>query len=172
MPTEPSSSLKRKQLDQLFLVDSTVSIATGLLLTITPHRLLFLLPSAASVLPYNHNVHEALRLYGCLRIAVGWMLYKIRAVDDGYFRRGVTEALCVCYALQSLVVLRAQLTSGSRASPTSTDSGGGMAAAVINWVVFVVLAAIGSAYGRYRFGRGGKLIKVYELPTSGSRAQR
>lgn len=50
------------------------------------------------------------RLYGCLRMAVGWILYNVRKVDDGRFRRSVCEALCACYFLQSIVVLRAQLT--------------------------------------------------------------
>ena len=50
------------------------------------------------------------RLYGCLRIAVGWILFHVRGVDDGRFRRSVCEALCTCYALQSVAVLRAQFT--------------------------------------------------------------
>ena len=157
----PSSSAnesnRRRTLDNLFLLDSSLSIVTGLLLVLTPHRFLLAVTLAAG---YSHHTHEVLRLYGCLRIAVGWVLLKVRSVDDGLFRRGVTEALCLCYALQSLVVLRAQLTS---------DTGG---ARMVNWLAFFVLSGIGAGYGTFRFGKAGKLIKVYELPTSGGRAQR
>ena len=148
---------RRRTLDALFCLDAALSVVSGLLLTFTPHRFL-LLATVTSATTYSHPTHEALRLYGCLRLAVGWILLKIRHVDDGRFRRGVTEALCFSYVLQSLVVLRAQLTA---------DSGGW-----INWLAFLFLAGIAAGYGTFRFGKGGRLIKVYELPTSGGRAQR
>lgn len=44
---------------------------------------------------------------------MGWMLFNVRAVDDGRFRRSVCEALCACYALQSIAVVRAQFTDPS-----------------------------------------------------------
>ena len=159
MPPSASSEIgRRRTLDALFCIDAALSVISGLLLTFTPHRVL-LLSTVASAATYSHPTHEALRLYGCLRLAVGWILLKIRHVDDGRFRRGVTEALCFSYILQSLVVLRAQLTADADA-----DAGG--------WLAFLVLAGIAAGYGTFRFGRGGRLIKVYELPTSGGRAQR
>ena len=157
MSSAATEGNRRRTLDNLFYLDAALSIATGLLLVLTPHRFLLAVTSATG---YSHHTHEVLRLYGCLRIAVGWILLKIRSVDDGQFRRGVTEALGLCYALQSLVVLRAQLTA---------DTGAGR---MINWLAFLVLSGIGAGYGTFRFGKGGKLIKVYELPTSGGRAQR
>ena len=163
-PSAPSASSeigRRHTLDALFCIDAALSVISGLLLTFTPHRVL-LLSTVASAATYSHPTHEALRLYGCLRLAVGWILLKIRHVDDGRFRRGVTEALCFSYILQSLVVLRAQLTADADA-----DAGGW-----INWLAFLVLAGIAAGYGTFRFGRGGRLIKVYELPTSVGRAQR
>jgi hypothetical protein len=48
-----------------------------------------------------------------------------------------------------MAVLRAQLTD--KANP-------------INWIAIFVLTVIGGSYGRFRFGEGGNLIKVYELP--------
>ena len=91
------------------------------------------------------------RLYGCLRIAVGWIVYHIRAVDDGRFRRNVCEALFFCYVLQAIAVLRAQFTDRSTA---------------VNWIAITILSLMGFGYGRFRFSKGGDLIKVYELPQS------
>lgn len=42
------------------------------------------------------------RLYGCLRLACGWILWHVRDVDDGRFRKHICEALFVCYVLQAL----------------------------------------------------------------------
>jgi len=99
---------------------------------------------------YNHDAHELLRLYGCLRIAMGWIIFHLRSVDDGRFRRSVCEALFVCYMLQSIAVLRAQFTERSN---------------FVNWIAISILGSMGLAYGRFRFGNGGQLIKVYELPS-------
>eukprot|EP00956_Cyclotella_meneghiniana_P009595 scaffold13236_cov82-Cyclotella_meneghiniana.AAC.8 len=72
-----------------------------------------------------------------------------RAVDDGRFRRNVCEALFFCYVLQAIAVLRAQFTDRSTA---------------VNWIAITLLSLMGFGYGRFRFGKGGDLIKVYELP--------
>ena len=82
---------------------------------------------------------------------MGWIIFHIRSVDDGRSRRSVCESLCVCYMLQALVVLRAQFTDRKN---------------TINWIAIVLLLAIGTCYGRFRFGKGGGMIKVYELPIS------
>lgn len=92
------------------------------------------------------------RLYSCLRLAIGWMLWYIRKIDDGLFRRRVCEALLVCYSLQALVVLRAQFTDRRM---------------VINWIAIVILTSLAAFYGSFRFGKGGNLIKIYELPSAG-----
>lgn len=84
-------------------------------------------------------------------MASGWILWHIRKVDDGMFRRHVCEALLVCYILQSLVVLRAQFTDRH---------------VWINWAAIGVLVSLSVAYSSFRFGKGGNLIKVYELPTA------
>lgn len=92
-------------------------------------------------------------LYGCLRLACGWILWHIRRVDDGIFRRHVCEALLTCYVLQSLAVMRAQFTDKH---------------VLVNWIAIVLLLSLSAAYGSFRFGSGGHMIKVYELPTSGT----
>ena len=82
---------------------------------------------------------------------MGWVTLHVRSVDDGKFRRSVCEALFVCYLLQSLAVLRAQFTGRSSS---------------INWAAIILLTAIGGCYGRFRFGKAGSMIKIYELPQS------
>ena len=90
-------------------------------------------------------------MYGCLRLATGWILWNVRSVDDGRFRRSVCEALFVCYVLQALTVLRAQFTDRHT---------------WLNWGAIAILLTIATAYASFRFGKGGNLIKIYELPTA------
>lgn len=82
---------------------------------------------------------------------MGWIIFHIRSVDDGRFRRSVCEALFVCYLMQAVAVLRAQFTERKN---------------MINWIAIIALSVIGCCYGRFRFGKGGNIIKVYELPQS------
>jgi hypothetical protein len=95
-------------------------------------------------------------LYACLRVTGGWILWHIRGVDDGRFRRHVCEAQLVCYVLQALTVLRAQFTSPEHRWG--------------HWIVILVLLTLSVAYGSFRFGKGGHLIKIYELPTASTLA--
>lgn len=145
-----TASSVRQQLDHLFAADAGASVVFGVVSLLTPHGIL----KAMSGGEYNHSVHETLRLYGCLRLACGWILWNIRRVDDAIFRRHVCEALFFCYVLQTLAVLRAQLTDPTRSS--------------INWIAILVLGALAGAYGSFRFRKGGNFIKVYELPSSGN----
>lgn len=137
----------RRNLDSLFLLDANLSFILGSLALLSPHAAV----EVFSEYGYNHGAHEALRLYGCLKIAVGWMLFRIRNLDDGHFRKSICEALGFCYALQALAVCRAQFTDRH---------------SMINWVLLVGLSILCGLYLNFRFGRGGHLIKVYELPFS------
>jgi len=134
-------------LDRLFGFDAIFSVVFGSISLLAPHSFV----SHFSEEGYNHNVHETLRLYGCLRLACGWILWHVRDVDDGRFRKHICEALFVCYVLQALAVLRSQLTGRHT---------------IINWIAIILLTALSAAYGTYRFRKGGNLIKVYEIPTS------
>ena len=58
----------------------------------------------------------------------------------------------MCYILQTLVVLRAQFTDRPH---------------YLNYISIVILVSFGCLYGKFRFSKGGELIKIYELPTSG-----
>lgn len=138
---------KKRELDRILLLDSIVSLLFGSFALLTPHGVITSLNSGT----YNHSAHEALRLYGCLRIAVGWILYNLRYVDDGKFRRSVCEGLAVCYFLQSLAVIRAQFTEHGN---------------WLNVVGLFFLVSFSYIYFRFRFSKGGDLIKMYELPIS------
>jgi hypothetical protein len=135
----------REQLDRLFAFDAAFSVIFGSLALLAPHGVVSKIAGG-----YNHSVHETLRLYGCLRLACGWILWHARTVDDGRFRKHICEALFVCYVLQALAVMRAQFTDRH---------------SVINWIAIVLLSILAVAYGSFRFRRGGNLIKIYELPT-------
>ena len=123
------------------------------LLQFTHTYTLFVYYPSILLYPILHLYYYTCRLYGCLRIACGWILYNIRLVDDGRFRRSVCEGLCACYLLQAAAVLRAQFTDRHT---------------WLNWVAILVLSLVGTAYGAFRFGQGGNHIKIYELPTAGS----
>jgi hypothetical protein len=142
----------RVNLDRLFWIDSVLSMIFGVVALTAPHTFVVVIAKKDD---YNHSVHETLRLYACLRIACGWILWHMRRVDDGLLRRNVCEALFVCYVLQALTVLRAQFTDKKRLW--------------INWLAIGILLVLSVAYGSFRFGKGGNLIKIYELPTSTNR---
>lgn len=99
----------------------------------------------------SHDDDFFFSLYGCLRLACGWIVWHVRSVDDGRFRRSVCEALCFCYMVQALAVVRAQFTDRHT---------------WWNWVAILPLLLLSMAYGSFRFRKGGNLIKIYELPTS------
>ena len=137
----------RRNLDNLFLLDANLSLLIGLVTLLSPHRMV----AAVSEFGYNHGAHEVLRLYGCLKIAVSWILYWIREVDDGRFRRAVCEALGFCYAIQTIAIIRAQFTDRHT---------------LVNWLAILVFSFLCGLYLNFRYGKGGNLIKVYELPSS------
>lgn len=152
-----SISLSREALDRLFAFDAIGSMIFGIIALLMPHFLVTKLFLSSSTIEqggnnYNHSVHEMVRLYACLRIACGWILWNVRRVDDGILRKHICEGLLVCYILQTITVIRAQLTDRKTI--------------IINWIAIIILLLLSIAYGSFRFAKHGNLIKVYELPTS------
>jgi hypothetical protein len=101
------------------------------------------------------------------------MLWNVRTVDDGRLRRRICEGLLVCNTLQGLIVLRAIFTENGRddndnhsTTTQQQQSHRSNNNNVYNWFIFILLTGMAVCYGRFRFGRGGNLIKIYELPTS------
>lgn len=153
----------RARLDMLLALDAGASVVLGLLALLAPHGIWTTLFTPQL---YNPTVHETLRLYGCLKLACGWIVWHLRNVDDGVFRRHVCEALTTCYTLQALAVLRAQTTSSSEDATTPTS--GSSVPQILNWTAAIFLLVMAGCYASFRFGKGGSLIKLYELPTSGN----
>lgn len=97
---------------------------------------------------YNHLTHEYLRLYGCLTFAIGWLVWKTQDIRDGRLLRAIGETFAICYGLQSLVMIRAQLTN-----PTGHS--------FFHWLIIMAYSVISASYGYVRIT---KKIKTYELP--------
>ena len=145
----------RVLLDRLFAYDALTSIGFGVLALFTPHFLLVRFYYGTNHDPneyYNHSVHEMVRLYSCLKIALGWILWNIRYVDDGILRKRFCESMMICYTIEFLVIIRAQFTD--------------RVTVFINYIFMLVLLVLIFLYGSFRFGKNGNSIKVYELPTS------
>ncbi|KAF0716594.1 hypothetical protein DYB37_001930 [Aphanomyces astaci] len=135
----------RRRLDTLFIVHACIAIIIGGACFLLPHSL------AVSVLggsEYGHLVHEVVRLYGALTLAQGWLVWKTRLVGDGLVRKTFCQAYCLCFTLQALALVRAQVSS-----PESHS--------VLNWINIIVLAGLGTAYGYFIVF---KTIKAFELP--------
>ena len=136
--------LQRRRLDTLLASDALVSAVFGFVAVLTPHRL-FLTDN------YNPLVHEGLRLYGCGRLTLAYLLYHVRRVDDGRFRKRVCEGLLATYVLQALVVAKILVTEASH----SFES-------YCNGLALLLLLLFAGLYANFR--NGG--IKLYELPTA------
>ncbi|OQR89579.1 hypothetical protein THRCLA_22668, partial [Thraustotheca clavata] len=114
----------RRQLDALFVIHASISTIIGFACMLVPHSLAM---SALQTPLYGHLVHEMVRLYGALTLAQGWLVWKTRLVGDALIRKTFCQAYCLCFSLQSLSMLRAQLSS-----PESHS--------VLNWINVLVLA--------------------------------
>jgi hypothetical protein len=130
-------------LKKLFRLHAMSLLVMGLTLTILPHSILHMFMHKM-----DHMTHEVYRLYGVLNISIGWIIWKLRDVGDGRVGRLIAETFAVCFLLQSLVILRAQLTN-----PAGHDAW--------HWMLAAVYIFFGSLYAYIRFV---KTIKTFELP--------
>lgn len=76
------------------------------------------------------------------------MVWRTRLVSDALIRRTFCQAYCICFLLQTMALLRAQMTS-----PESHS--------VMHQVNVVLLGALGILYGYFLVF---KTIKAFELP--------
>jgi drug/metabolite transporter (DMT)-like permease len=97
---------------------------------------------------YSHYAHEFIRLYGCLTLAIGWVVWKSQSIKDGRLARALTETFCVSYSFQSLVMLRAQFTNPKGHT-------------WLHWNIAIFFGCLGIGYGYVRFY---KKIKYFALP--------
>ncbi|CAI5713160.1 unnamed protein product [Hyaloperonospora brassicae] len=136
----------RRQLDLLFAVHMAIAAVTGAFCFLTPHALMS--PILGDASNNTHMAHEFLRLYGALTLAQGWMVWRTRLVSDALVRRTFCQAYCICFSLQTLTLLRAQLVS-----PESHS--------ILHWLNILLLGGLGCAYGYFLVFR---TIKAFELP--------
>jgi hypothetical protein len=134
------------ELRQVMILHSVFSLLYGLLIIFIPHGVFSSLGS------YNYLVHESSRLYGCLSLGIGWLLWSARSINDGRFVRATTEAFLIAYITQGLVMLKAFF--GNQISVSSV-------AGLIHLCVGLTFLSIGCLYAFVRFGRK---IKDFELP--------
>ncbi|KAF0699830.1 Aste57867_9606 [Aphanomyces stellatus] len=135
----------RRHLDALFVVHAAISTLIGGACFLLPHSLAM---EALRTPDYSHLAHEMVRLYGALTLAQGWLVWNTRLVGDGLIRKTFCQAYCLCFSLQALAMLRAQVSS-----PESHS--------VLNWLNIFILAGLGIAYGYFL---AFKTIKAFELP--------
>lgn len=109
-----------------------------------PHRLF----NRGDALHYNHLAHEMVRLYGCLSLGLGWLVYWAADINDGRLVRRVSESFAAAYTIQALVMARAQFTNpqGHR---------------FLHWLLAILCLAIGTLYISVRVFTK---IKDFELP--------
>lgn len=126
-------------------IHALISLLLGLASILIPHRIM-----TRDELHYNHIAHEYLRLYGCLHLAVGWIVFQCSEFTDGRLLRCVSEAFSICYLTQAGVMIRAQFTNPSGHQ-------------LEHWIVALISFAVGMLYLIIRFF---KKIKDFDLPRS------
>lgn len=131
---------KQMDLRDIMRLHAFVSIALGLGTLLLPHTFLGT--------GYSHYAHEFIRLYGCLTLSIGWVVWKSQGVKDGRLARALTETFAVSYCLQSLVMLRAQFTN-----PEGHTT--------LHWLIGAGFGLLGASYTYIRWV---KKIKYFALP--------
>jgi hypothetical protein len=131
-------------LQKLFRLHALSLVVVGSFLTFMPHTILQMFMNKM-----DHMTHEIYRLYGVLNVSIGYIIWKLRYIGDGrVVGRLIAETFCVCFILQALVILRAQLTN-----PAGHD--------FWHWMLAVYYIIVGCLYGYIRWV---KTVKVFELP--------
>ncbi len=101
---------------------------------------------------YNHVAHEYLRMYGACTLAIGWIVWRCREINDGRLHRIICESFAICYLLQAIIMTRAEMFS------ESGNSG-------LHVGIITTFASVGLLYFYIRFIKING-IKHFELPGS------
>lgn len=126
-------------------LNAVLSIMLGMCCIFVPHRFV------SRTTEYNHFAHEMIRLYGCVSWGLGYLVYWTRSIKDSRLMRATTEAFCVCYGLQALVICRAQFASPSGHS-------------TLHWIIALLFAGFSGMYGVARFS---KKLKDFDMLGTG-----
>jgi hypothetical protein len=115
----------------------------GLFIVVLPHGFY------VSTGSYNYLYHESSRLYGCLTLGIGWLVWSTKSIKDGRVMRAVSEAFAVSFLLQSVVMLRAFFTNAKETNH------------LVHILVALSFLAIGVLYSYARFAAKHR---DFELP--------
>ena len=134
------------------------SIAIGICCLLLPHAVFIptnyigFLKRDTSSGSYNHITHEYIRLYGCFSLTLGYVVERCKTITDGTLIRIFTEAFCICYGLQCLVMIKAHIGFPQ-----------GHPFPYFHVCLAFVFGAISLMYGLIRIF---KKTKEFELPTT------
>jgi hypothetical protein len=82
-------------------------------------------------------VHLVIRLYGCLILGQGFIVWAARSMGDGDMRKALVSAYALIFGLTFLSLLRAQVTGGMLAVNWLNVGLFGRLCAFYSWFVFV-----------------------------------
>lgn len=126
---------------------SIACIIIGVATIVIPHSFFTVLTIRRKV-DYNHMSHEYMRLYGVLTLGIGWLVWRCSSINDGRVQRIICETFAICYGLQALVMIRAQIANPNGHSLLHTG-------------ILLIFAVLATLYGYLRYV---KKIKSFELP--------
>jgi len=133
---------------EIMLYHSYFSIFIGVTTVLFPS---FFYSKAYDPKNYDYMAHEFCRLYGCLSLALGYIVLKSRAIVDGRMMKVYCESFGLIYCLQGTSMLLSQFSD-----PSGSHS-------FLHFLFAGASLALGCLYGYIRFN---KKMKSYELPGS------
>mmetsp|Transcript_10603 Transcript_10603/g.16785 ORF Transcript_10603/g.16785 Transcript_10603/m.16785 type:complete len:114 (+) Transcript_10603:1-342(+) len=79
------------------------------------------------------QAHTIIRLYGCLILSQGWLVWKTRDVPDPYVRKIFVQGYFMCFTLSTLVMGYKQVFSSEWRG--------------LNWIVTAMFGILSVVYG-------------------------
>lgn len=140
--------IQKIDVKQIMLYHSYFSIFVGVTTVLFPS---FFYSKSYEPKKYDYMAHEFCRLYGCLSLALGYIVLKSRLIVDGRMMKVYCESFGLIYCLQSVSMLLSQFSD-----PAGSHS-------FFHFLFAVGSLALGVMYGYIRFN---KKMKSYELPGS------
>lgn len=144
-------SLAKTRLNTLFAVHAVTAWLSGALAVGLPHVFEAFMVAHGDSEGWHPGgsekiVHLVIRLYGCLILGQGFIVWSARSLGDGAMRKALVQAYALIFALMFVSLLRAQLTGGML---------------VVNWLNVALFGALCAFYSWFVFVQPPA---VYELP--------
>ena len=146
------------ELRMIMRIHAICSLVIGIFCICLPHAVFIarnlpvIFSNEMPVGSYNHTAHEFVRLYGCFSLTLGYVVERCKTISDGMLIRIFTEAFCICYGLQCLVMIKAHVGYPQ-----------GHPFPYFHISAAIVFGAISLMYGFIRFF---KKTRQFELPTT------